>query len=34
MDQEEHAGLLDKFGINPADLAGNLGGVGKLFGKG
>lgn len=34
VDQEEHAGLLDKFGINPADLAGNLGGVGKLFGKG
>ncbi len=34
VDSEEHAGLLDKFGINPADLAGTLGGLGKMFGKG
>ncbi len=34
VDSEDHAGLLDKFGVNPADLAGKLGGLGKMFGKG
>lgn len=34
VDQEEHAGLLEKFGVNPKDLLGKLGGLGKRFGKG
>jgi len=25
---------LERFGVNPKDLAGKLGGLGKLFGKG
>jgi lipopolysaccharide biosynthesis regulator YciM len=33
VDQDEHAGLLAKFGISPKDLAGKLGGLGKIFGK-
>ena len=34
VDQDEHAGLLQKFGVNPKDIAGKLGGLGKRFGKG
>ena len=34
VDQDEHGGLLQKFGVNPKDLAGKLGGLGKRFGKG
>ncbi len=33
VDPEAHAGLLEKFGVNPADLAGKLGGLGKMFGN-
>ena len=36
VDDSEHAGLLDKFGVNPQELLGNLGGLGGLggmFGK-
>ncbi len=33
VDHEQHAGLLDKFGLDPKDLLGKLGGLGKLFGK-
>lgn len=32
VDTEQHAGLLEKFGINPADLLGKLGGGGGLGG--
>ena len=34
VDQNEHAGHLEKFGVNPKDLLGKLGGLGKRFGKG
>ena len=34
VDDKQHGGLLDKFGINPTDLMGKLGGLGKRFGKG
>lgn len=27
----EHAGMLSKYGINPSDLEGKLGGLGKLI---
>lgn len=30
VDPDEHAGMLEKFGVNPQDLLGKLGG---LFGK-
>ncbi len=30
VDTEQHAGLLEKFGLNPADLIGKLGGGGGL----
>ena len=30
VDTEQHAGLLEKFGLNPADLIGKLGGGGRL----
>jgi len=40
VDTDEHAGLLDKFGINPADLIvkftggqGGQGGIGGVLGK-
>jgi len=33
VDDSEHAGLLDKFGVNPQDLLGKLGGLGGMFGK-
>ncbi len=37
VDTDEHAGLLDKFGINPADLiakfTGGQGGIGGALGK-
>ena len=33
VDAEQHGGLLDKFGVNPKDLLGKLGGLGKRFGK-
>jgi len=33
VDPEEHGGLLKKLGVNPADLGGKLGGLGKMFGK-
>ena len=33
VDDTEHAGLLNKFGVNPKDLLGNLGGLGGMFGK-
>jgi hypothetical protein len=29
---EQHAGLLEKLGIDPGDLAGSLGGVGNKLG--
>ncbi len=32
VDTEQHAGLLEKFGINPADLISKLGGGGGLGG--
>jgi hypothetical protein len=33
VDTDQHAGLLDKFGINPQELLGGLGGdLGKKFG--
>ena len=34
VDSDQHGGVLDKFGVNPKDLLGKLGGLGKLFGKG
>ena len=34
VDEDQHGGLLDKFGVNPKDLMGKLGGLGKRFGKG
>ena len=33
VDASEHAGLLDRFGVNPQELLGNLGGLGGMFGK-
>ncbi len=34
VDDDQHGGLLDKFGVDPKDLMGKLGGLGKRFGKG
>lgn len=34
VDQDEHAGLLQRFGVDPKDIGGKLGGLGKRFGKG
>ena len=34
VDQDEHAGLLQRFGVDPKDIVGKLGGLGKRFGKG
>jgi len=34
VDAEQHGGLLEKFGVNPKDILGKLGGLGKRFGKG
>ena len=33
VDTEQHAGLLEKFGLNPADLIGKLGGGGGGLGE-
>jgi hypothetical protein len=33
VDPEKHAGMLEKFGINPQDLMGSLGGTGGIAGK-
>ena len=32
VDTEKHAGLLQKLGIDPGDLAGSLGGIGNKLG--
>jgi hypothetical protein len=32
-DNSEHQDMLSKFGINPSDLAGKLGGLGGIAGK-
>jgi hypothetical protein len=32
VDTEQHAPLLQKFGIDPSDLAGSLGGIGNKLG--
>ena len=32
VDPEQHAGLLSRFGIDPKDLLGNLGGLGDKLG--
>ena len=34
VDQNEHAGLLEKFGVDPKDLLGKAGGLGGMLGKG
>ena len=34
VDHEQHAGLLDKFGIDPQQLLGDVGGLGGLGGLG
>lgn len=34
VDENDHAGLLDKFGVDPKDLLGKAGGLGGLLGKG
>ncbi len=34
VDEDQHGGLFEKFGVNPKDLMGKLGGLGKRFGKG
>ena len=34
VDDDQHGGLLNKFGVDPKDLMGKLGGLGKRFGKG
>ena len=33
VDDSEHSGLLDKFGVNPQEILGNFGGLGGMFGK-
>jgi hypothetical protein len=33
VDPEQHAGLLQKFGIDPQELLGSLGGAGGITGK-
>jgi len=32
VDTDQHAGLLQRLGINPGDLAGSLGGIGSKLG--
>jgi hypothetical protein len=32
--EDQHGGLLEKLGVNPKDVMGTLGGLGKRFGKG
>jgi hypothetical protein len=32
VDTEQHAGILQKLGIDPGDLAGSLGGIGNKLG--
>ncbi len=32
VDTDQHQGLLDKFGVNPKDLMGGLGGLGDKLG--
>ena len=32
VDTEQHAGILEKLGIDPGDLAGSLGGIGNKLG--
>ena len=32
--EDQHGGLLEKFGVDPKDVVGTLGGLGKRFGKG
>lgn len=34
VDDDQHGGLLTKFGVEPKDLLGKLGGLGKRFGQG
>jgi hypothetical protein len=34
VDDDKHGGLLAKFGVDPKDLLGKLGGLGKRFGQG
>ena len=34
VDEDKHGRLLEKFGVNPKDVMGKLGGLGKRFGKG
>ncbi len=34
VDPDQHGGLLERLGVNPKDLLGKLGGLGKLFDKG
>ncbi len=34
VDPDQHAGLLERLGVNPKELLGKLGGLGKLFDKG
>jgi hypothetical protein len=33
VDDEEHAGLLEKFGVEPKEVLGKLGGLGGMFDK-
>ena len=33
VDDEQHAGLLSKFGVDPKEVLGKLGGLGGMFGK-
>ena len=32
VDTEQHAGVLQRLGVDPGDLAGSLGGIGKKLG--
>lgn len=34
VDDEQHRGLLEKFGVDPKEVLGKLGGLGGMFGKG
>ena len=33
VDDQEHGGLLKKFGVDPKEILGKLGGLGGMFGK-
>ncbi len=33
VDDQEHGGLLAKFGVDPKEILGKLGGLGDMFGK-